>query len=41
MGVITKCSPDIALRDINELVARGVLRKSGAGERSIAYGLTE
>lgn len=36
-AAIAKCSPDTALRDINELVERGVLRKSVAGGRSTAY----
>ena len=27
-AAIAKCSPDTALRDINDLIARGVLRKS-------------
>jgi Fic family protein len=30
-AAIAKCSPDTALRDINDLLARGVLRKSEAG----------
>lgn len=30
-AAIAKCSPDTALRDISDLLARGVLRKSGAG----------
>lgn len=34
-----KCSPDTALRDISDLLAQGVLRKSGAGGRSTSYGL--
>lgn len=34
-----KCSPDTALRDINELINHGVLRKSDAGGRSTAYEL--
>ena len=34
---IAKCSPDTALRDINELLALGVLRKSAAGGRSTSY----
>ncbi len=38
-ALIAKCSPDTALRDINELVARAVLRKSAAGGRSTAYEL--
>jgi len=36
---IAKCSPDTALRDINDLLARGVLRKSDAGGRSTCYEL--
>ncbi|MDY0745883.1 Fic family protein [Paucibacter sp. R3-3] len=36
---IAKCSPDTALRDINELLVRGVLRKSSAGGRSTSYEL--
>ena len=38
-GRIAHCSPDTALRDINELLARGVLRKSEAGGRSTSYEL--
>ncbi|HEY4542268.1 MAG TPA: Fic family protein [Noviherbaspirillum sp.] len=38
-AVIAKCSPDTALRDINELVAQGVLRKSASGGRSTSYEL--
>lgn len=38
-AALTKCSPDTALRDINELVALGVLRRSGAGGRSTSYEL--
>jgi Fic family protein len=34
---IAKCSSDTALRDINELLARGVLRKSDAAGRSTSY----
>lgn len=40
-AAIAKCSADTALRDINELVALGVLRKSGAGGRSTSYELAE
>ncbi len=40
-AAIAKCSPDTALRDINDLVSRGVLRCSGAGGRSTAYELNE
>ncbi len=36
---IAKCSPDTALRDITDLLNRGVLRKSGAGGRSTSYAL--
>ncbi|HIZ51459.1 MAG TPA: Fic family protein [Candidatus Pseudomonas excrementavium] len=36
-AAIAKCSPDTALRDINDLLARGVLRKSDAGGRSTSY----
>jgi Fic family protein len=38
-AVIAKCSPDTALRDITDLLARGVLRKSDAGGRSTSYEL--
>lgn len=38
-AAIAKCSPDTALRDINELLTRGVLRKSEAGGRSTGYEL--
>lgn len=38
-AALAKCSPDTALRDISELVALGVLRKSAAGGRSTAYEL--
>ncbi|SDE14598.1 Fic family protein [Aquimonas voraii] len=38
-AAIAKCSPDTALRDINELLSRGVLRKSDAGGRSTSYEL--
>ena len=40
-AAIAKCSPDTALRDINDLLARGVLKKSDAGGRSTSYELTE
>ncbi len=36
-AAIAKCSPDTALRDISDLVARGALRKSDAGGRSTSY----
>ena len=38
-AAIAKCSPDTALRDINELVAIGVLEKSDSGGRSTSYGI--
>jgi Fic family protein len=34
-----KCSADTALRDINDLLERGVLRRLEGGGRSIAYEL--
>lgn len=39
-AAIAKCSADTALRDINELVMHGALRKSAAGGRSTGYELT-
>ena len=36
-AAIAKCSADTALRDINELLASGVLRKSESGGRSTSY----
>jgi len=38
---IEKCSADTALRDINELVARGILARDEGGGRSTSYSLTE
>jgi Fic family protein len=38
---LAKCSPDSALRDINDLLAHGALRKSAAGGRSTSYELNE
>lgn len=38
---IEKCSADTALRDINELVAHGVLVRDEAGGRSTSYSLAE
>lgn len=38
-GAIAKCSQDTALRDITDLVARGVLKKSEASGRSTSYEL--
>lgn len=40
-AAIAKCSSDTALRDINELLAAGLLRKSAAGGRSTSYELVE
>ena len=40
-AAMAKCSPDTALRDISDLLARGVLRKSDAGGRSTSYVLNE
>jgi Fic family protein len=36
---IAKCSPDTALRDIEGLIAEGILRKDAAGGRSTSYSL--
>ena len=38
---IEKCSADTALRDINELVAHGILARDEAGGRSTSYSLAE
>ncbi|MBX9742795.1 MAG: Fic family protein [Chthoniobacterales bacterium] len=38
-AAITKCSPDTALRDIQELIAHGILLKEAAGGRSTSYRL--
>ncbi|WP_321964689.1 Fic family protein [Paraburkholderia sp. J7] len=38
-AAIAKCSSDTALRDINDLVARGALRKAQGGGRSTSYEL--
>jgi Fic family protein len=40
-AVITKTSQDTASRDINDLVARGILCKDEAGGRSTSYSLVE
>jgi Fic family protein len=37
---IEKCSPDTALRDINELIAHGILQKDAGGGRSTGYSLS-
>lgn len=39
-AALAKCSPDTALRDINELVELNVLHRSSAGGRSTSYELT-
>jgi Fic family protein len=38
---IAKCSPDTALRDLNELVALGIVQRSSAGGRSTSYELSD
>jgi Fic family protein len=38
---ITKSSQDTALRDIDDLVAKGILAKDAAGGRSTSYSLVE
>jgi len=38
-AALAKCSLDTALRDINDLLVRGVLQKSAAGGRSTHYEL--
>ena len=40
-AAIAECSADTALRDINDLLARGLLRKSDAGGRSTRYVLVD
>lgn len=40
-AAIAHCSPDTALRDISDLLARGVLRKTAAGGRSTSYELNQ
>ena len=40
-AALAKCSPDTALRDINDMVIRGVLRRAEAGGRSTNYELTD
>jgi len=40
-AAIAKCPPDTALRDITDLLARDVLRKSNAGGRSTNYELND
>lgn len=38
---INKCSPDTALRDINDLIEQGILEKDGSGGRSAGYQLIQ
>lgn len=38
---IEKCSADTALRDINDLLERGILKKEAGGGRSTSYSLTD
>ena len=38
---IAKCSSDTALNDINDLIAKGILRKADAGGRSTNYVMVE
>ena len=38
-AVIAKCSPDTALRDITDLITKGMLMKASAGSRSTHYQL--
>jgi len=40
-AALTKTSPDTALRDINDLVSRGILVKEAGGGRSTSYSLCE
>ena len=40
-AAIAKCSPDTALRDINEMLTRGVLKRSASGGRSTSYELND
>jgi Fic family protein len=39
-AVLAKCSPDTALRDITDLITKGLLMKATAGGRSTHYQLT-
>ncbi|WP_374383027.1 Fic family protein [Dongia sp.] len=40
-AIIAKCSQDTATRDIQDLIAKGALRKNDAGGRSTSYELTD
>jgi Fic family protein len=39
-ALLAKCSQNTALRDIDDLMARGVLARNAAGGRSTSYSLT-
>ena len=38
---IAKCSPDTALRDIKDLIEKGIMKQEQAGGRSTNYELNE
>jgi Fic family protein len=38
---IARCSPDTALRDLTDLIERGILRRAAAGGRSTRYEMVE
>jgi Fic family protein len=38
---LAKCSQDTALRDIDDLLAKGILTKNAAGGRSTSYSLVD
>jgi Fic family protein len=38
-AVIERCSPDTALRDIQDLIDQGILAKDAGGGRSTSYSL--
>ena len=40
-AAIEKCSPDTALRDIDDLLTRGIFKKDAGGGRSTSYSLVE
>jgi Fic family protein len=40
-GKLAKCSPDTALRDIQDLISRGLVVQSASGGRSTSYELVE
>jgi Fic family protein len=37
---MAKCSQDSAVRDINDLIAKGIIQKEAAGGRSTSYQLS-